>query len=93
MPRVGDGAAASHVHGSRTRAGLDDTGVSSLFRGASDIGTMRVVDSGYFFVKILCMYICVINGIRVYKHGQKHCRCQSKTGQSNCSGVVRSGLI
>ena len=58
MPRVGDGAAASHVRGSRTRAGLDDTGVSSLFRGASDIGTMRVVDSGLFCENTLYVHLC-----------------------------------
>ena len=91
MPRVGDGAAASHVRGSRTRAGLDDTGVSSLFRGASDIGTMRVVDSGLFCENTLYVHLC-------HQWNQGRCqwnqgRCQSKTGQSNCSGVVRSGLI
>ena len=46
VPRLGDGAVASAVHGSRSRAGLENVGCSSLFRGGPDIGTMRVVDSG-----------------------------------------------
>lgn len=46
VPRLGDGAVASAVHGSRRRAGLEGVGCSSLLRGAADIGTIRVVDSG-----------------------------------------------
>ena len=46
VPRLGDGAVSSAVHGSQRRAGLEDVGCPSLFRGGPDIGTIRVVDSG-----------------------------------------------
>ena len=46
-PRMGDHAASSQILGSTSRAGVDHLGCANLFRGASDIGTCRVVDCGY----------------------------------------------
>ena len=47
VPRLGDAAVGSLIHGSSERAGLDHIGPSNLFRGTADIGTARVVDKGY----------------------------------------------
>ena len=44
---MGDGAAVSQVIGATARAGVNDLGTSNLYRGTPDIGTCRVVDSGY----------------------------------------------
>ena len=46
-PRLGDGAVSAQILGSTRRAGVDDLGCTNLFRGTPDIGTCRVVDSGY----------------------------------------------
>ena len=46
-PRLGDGAVSSQILGSTRRAGVDELGCTNLFRGTPDIGTCRVVDSGY----------------------------------------------
>lgn len=47
MPRLGDAAVASQIHGSAVRAGRDHQGCHNLYRGSADIGTARVVDLGY----------------------------------------------
>ena len=46
-PRLGDGAVAAQILGATARGGVDNLGTCNLFRGTADIGTMRVVDSGY----------------------------------------------
>ena len=46
-PRLGDGAVISQVIGAAARGGLDHLGSCNLYRGTADIGTCRVVDSGY----------------------------------------------
>lgn len=47
MPRLGDAAAASQIHGAAVRVGRDHLGCNNLYRGTSDIGVARVVDLGY----------------------------------------------
>ena len=47
VPRLGDAAVASQIHGAAVRAGRDHQGCNNLYRGAPDIGVARVVDLGY----------------------------------------------
>ena len=47
VPRLGDGAVASQVHGATARAGVDHLGCSNLWRGVEGLGCARVVDRGY----------------------------------------------
>ena len=47
MPRLGDAAVSSQIHGAAARAGRDRQGLHNLYRGAPDIGVARVVDLGY----------------------------------------------
>ena len=46
---MGDSAASGQLHGMTERAGVDNVGFSSLWRGADNIKCMRIVDCGYVY--------------------------------------------